>query len=246
MPKPLSIFCLLICLASSLQAGELRLVTGDDYAPFTGRELPGGGVLTQVVLAAWAEQKQVVTLEWRPWARGYRETLHGDYDATFPYVRSVEREADFLYSEPLYEVRQHLFSRAGEGVEPDRLETLRGRRFCYPLGWQPPRELQRMVERGELTRHQPSGLDECARLLLLGRDDFFVADRQLGETSLALSAAPRSRFQRSAGYFSGNALHLIVARRHPDAKALIAQFNRGLRRLRDGGGYQRLFEALLR
>ena len=42
----------LVCLLSSLclcaQADNLRLVTGDDYAPFTGQALPGGGMLTQV------------------------------------------------------------------------------------------------------------------------------------------------------------------------------------------------------
>lgn len=44
--------CLLLgffCCHSAF--GEhLRLVTADDYAPFTGRALPAGGMLTQVCM----------------------------------------------------------------------------------------------------------------------------------------------------------------------------------------------------
>jgi polar amino acid transport system substrate-binding protein len=85
----------LVYLLSSLclgaQAAELRLVTGDDYAPFTGQDLPGGGMLTQVVEAALQEQGQVYSLHWRPWNRGYLRTLQGEFDATFLYIRTAQR-----------------------------------------------------------------------------------------------------------------------------------------------------------
>ena len=236
---------LLLACALGVQAGELRLVTGDDYAPFTDRKLPGGGLLTQVVMAALAEQQQTARLDWRPWMRGYKMAQAAEYDGTFPYIRTPEREADFLYSEPLYRVQQHIFSRSNETYEPEQLSALRGKRFCYPLGWQPPKALQEMVERGELTRHEPSGLDECARLLLLRRDDFFVADARLGETSLQLSGAARDQFHRSEGIFPSNALHLLIPRRHPQAHALLNEFNRGLASLHSSGRYQKLLEQFV-
>jgi len=85
--------CLLlsVALVSSAVADSWRLVTGDDYAPFTGESLPAGGMLTQVVQSALAAAGISNTLDWRPWNRGYLQTLRGDYDATFPYVRSVQR-----------------------------------------------------------------------------------------------------------------------------------------------------------
>lgn len=239
------LLCLLLACTPLVQAGELRLVTGDDYAPFTDWQLAGGGLLTQVVMAALAEQQQTARLDWRPWIRGYKMTLEGEYDATFPYVRTQEREVDFLYSEPLYRVQQHIFSRAGEAYEPEQLLALRGKRFCYPLGWQPPKALQEMVERGELIRHEPSGLDECSRLLLLRRDDFFVADARLGETSLQLSGAARDQFHRSQGIFPSNALHLLIPRRHPQAQALLDDFNQGLSSLHSSGRYQKLLDQFV-
>lgn len=235
----------LLSLPVVVQAENLRLVSGDDYAPFTGEELPGGGMLSQVVQAALAERDIASTLDWRPWNRGYLMTLQGEYDATFPYVHTAEREREYVYSEPLFVAEQHLFSRAGEVFEPDDLAVLAGTRICYPLGWQPPAAIQRLVEAGRLIRHSPTGLDECAKLLLLNRDDFFVSDLRLGQAALRATGEPLSRFRRSLKIFSSSALHLIVPRQHPRAEAIIASFNRGLASLRATGKYQQIIDGYL-
>ena len=227
------------------QAEELRLVSGDDYAPFTGQQLPGGGMLTQVVQAALAARHIGSSVDWRPWKRGYLMTLKGEYDATFPYVRTAEREREYLYSAPLFIAKQHLFSRAGEVFEPDDPSALIGKRLCYPLGWQPPAAIRQLVEAGRLTRHSPIGLDECARLLLLNRDDFFVADLRLGEAALRTSGESPSRFRRSTNILGDSALHLIVARSHPRAEEIIADFNAGLAWLRSSGKHRQLIEEYL-
>lgn len=241
------IACLLItvtCCHSAL--GEsLRLVTGDEYAPFTGKTLPAGGVLTQIVQAAWQQRGVASQLEWRPWSRGYNNTLRGDYDATFPYMHTEARAEVFLYSQPVFTAEQYIFSRAGEVIEIDDRASLQGLRLCYPLGWQPPPIIQQLVDAGTISRHAPLGLKECARLLLLGRDDFFIADYRLGETALQLIDASAQQFQRSASAISRSPLHLIVPRRHPHAAVLIEQFNEGLAALHASGDYQRLLEHYL-
>lgn len=240
---------LLVYLLSSLclcaQADTLRLVTGDDYAPFTGKTLPAGGMLTQVVMAALQQRNVVISLSWRPWKRGYQKTLSGDYDATFPYVRTEEREALFLYSQPLYTVEQHIFSRAADVLEIADLPSMQGRRFCYPLGWQPPAVMQQLLDDGKLIRHSPMGLNECARLLLMGRDDFFISDRHLGETAFKLIGVPAEQFRRSEIAISRSPLHLLVPRSNPRGAAIIEQFNLGLAALQASGDYQRLLERHL-
>ncbi|MGQ7960331.1 substrate-binding periplasmic protein [Pseudomonas sp. SP16.1] len=234
-----------LVLSGAVAAAELRLVTGDDYAPFTGKNLPGGGMLSLVVRAALAERGLSSTLDWQPWNRGYLKTLRGDYDAAFPYVRSAEREANFLYSAPLYVTEQHLFSRAEDSIELQDLSRLNGRRLCYPLGWQPPVAIQQLIDRGVLQRHSPLGLKECARLLLLQRDDLFLAGRDLGESALRSTGAEASQFHRSMAALGSSTLHLIVPRAHPRAAELIAEFDRGLAALHASGEYRRLLERYL-
>lgn len=237
------VLCVLLALPIVIQAQSLRLVSGDDYAPFTGEQLPGGGMLSQLVQAALGERDIASTLAWRPWNRGYQMTLQGEYDATFPYMRTAEREREFAYSEPLFVAQQHLFSRAGEVFEADNLTALLGTRMCYPLGWQPPAAIQQLLEAGRLTRQSPPGLEECAKLLLLNRDDFFIADLRLGDAALRATGAPLSRFRRSARVFSSSALHLIVPRQHPRAEEILARFNEGLASLRASGKYQQIIDG---
>ena len=242
-----TLICLFMSLAlcTSALAAPLRLVTGDDYAPFTGKALPAGGMLTQVVRAALQRSSIGSSLDWQPWKRGYMKTLRGDYDATFPYVHTPQREEVFLYSEPLFVAEQHIFSRAGQVIEINDVRSMQGLRLCYPLGWQPPPIIQQLLDDGQLRRHSPTGLNECARLLLMDRDDFFISDRRLGETALQLTGVPLEQFRRSDSAINSSTLHLIVPRSHPQAAVIIAQFNQGLAQLRASGDYQRLLERNL-
>lgn len=221
---------------------RLKLVTGDDYAPFTGIHLPGGGMLTQLVMAALAEQQLEADLDWLPWKRGYLYASQSRYDGTFPYVPSPQRAREFLYSAPVYTLQQHFFSRSGDAFEPENLNTLSGKRLCYPLGWQPPAVIQQLLDQGLITRHSPASLTACAKLLLLQRDDFFVADRLLGQVALRESGKPLTAFRTSTSSLPHSSLHFIVARQHPHADTLIGQFNAGLAALQASGKYAQIIE----
>ncbi len=231
-------------LASCLsQAAPLRLVSGEEYAPYVGRELPGGGMLTEVVLAALAQVDYQTSLAWQPWKRGYQATLKGSYDATFPYLQSAEREADFLYSEPLYNVSQRIFTRQGQMIEPDRLENFSGKRLCYPLGWLTPAILKPLLDSHRLSRHEPPDLTTCAKLIALDRDDLFIADALLGQQAIRLSGIAATQFEVSQSELNSYGLHLIVPRSHPQGAQLITNFNRGLQQLMASGEYQRIVDA---
>ncbi|WP_246533317.1 substrate-binding periplasmic protein [Pseudomonas lalucatii] len=234
-----------LCLAARAEGDDLRLVSGDGYAPFTSQELPGGGLLAQVVTQALRQAQVSSSLDWLPWSRGLRMTQQGKYDATFPYVRTEVLAEQFLFSEPLLVVRQHLFSLAGSVYEVDDLQSLSGSRLCYPLGWQLPVAVQAMVEQGRLVRHAPKGLNECARLLLLGRDDVFIANGPIGAAALAATGQPVSRFRRSQSAFGETSLHVIVSRGHPRAAQLLQTVDQSLRRFRGSDRHRRLLGAYL-
>lgn len=231
-------------LFSSLSlASPLRLVSGEDYAPYAGSTLVNGGMLSEVVVAALSRVDYQPSLAWKPWKRGYQATLKGGYDATYPYLKSSEREAEFLYSEPLYEVTQRVFTRRGMMLEPDDLRRFTGKRLCYPLGWLPPAALKPLLEQDQLQRHEPPDLITCAKLLALGRDDFFVADSLLGQQAIRLSGIDPDDFESSQAVVSRHSLYFIVPRHHPQAAQLIRDFNHGLRKLMASGEYQRIIQA---
>jgi polar amino acid transport system substrate-binding protein len=236
---------LCLCGAVWAEVDKVSLVTGDDYAPFTGQDLPDGVLVTKVVRAALAEREVTSSLEWRPWNRGLLMTLKGRYDATFPYTSSLERQTDYLYSEPMLVISEHVYSLAGAPLEADNLAALEGKRLCLPLGWQPPAAIQNMIDQRLLQVHAPVGLIQCVELLLLGRNDFFVAGSLLAEAALREVGEPLSRLHRSQSAFGDTSLHLLVARSHPRAEQVLQQFNEGLALLRERGDYPGLIQHYL-
>ncbi|MDG9925239.1 MULTISPECIES: transporter substrate-binding domain-containing protein [unclassified Pseudomonas] len=240
---------LLLPLATGLLFGSLanaapiRLVTGDEYAPFAGQNLPNGGMLTELVQQVLSRAGHQTSLTWLPWKRGYQATLKGQFDATYPYLPTPERQAEYLFSAKLYETTQRLFSRAGHALEPDDLQQLEGKRMCLPLGWQPPPRLAPLLAVGKLQRHEPQDLTTCARLIDLGRDDFFVADSLLGERAIHRSGLAAERFSESQGVVGSNTLHFLVPRSRPGAQQLIDEFDKSLRLLQENGEYARILRA---
>lgn len=226
--------------AVSLAAASLALVTGEDYPPFVDARQSGGGLAVQLVQRVVARMGGSLTLETAPWRRGYEETLRGRFDATFPYVKTPERERDFLYSDPLFTVRPVVFMPAERRFAYTGPADLQGRRLCVGLGYAPPEVLQRMIEAGRLERVTAPSIAACPGLLAAGRADFFVQDLRIGTAIIARVGLTQTILPVSEPPFATSEIHFIVPRRRPDAAALIARFNAALAQLRTSGEYDRL------
>lgn len=97
-------------LSVTSRSEALSLVTGNNYLPYSDEELPKGGLATKVVLQILRHADiDHDEPEFRPWVRGLTETESKNYDATFPYARTSEREEVLLYSEPFLSVTNTFF-----------------------------------------------------------------------------------------------------------------------------------------
>ncbi|MCW0234597.1 MAG: transporter substrate-binding domain-containing protein [Ferrovibrio sp.] len=226
--------------ADNPAAGRLALVSGEDYPPFADPRLPGGGLAVMLVRRVVEAMGATAKIDFMPWRRGYEETLRGRYDATFPYVRTAERERDFLYSDSLIQVRQVVFMSAGRRFSYRSPEDLRGRRACIALGYAPPAVLQAMLDRDLVARVTPASASACPGLVAADRADFFVQDERIGAATVARAGLADAIVTVGNLPFGSTDLHVIVPRDRPGAAELIRRFNDGLRRLRDSGDYEHL------
>lgn len=232
-----------VLLMRSAFAAPLLLTTGDDYAPYTDQELPHGGMITELVQAVFAQMKQDIRIDWQPWPRAYEEARKGVYAATFPFVRTPEREKDFLYSAPLYETRQVIFARPGSGLSATNLSSLRNKRFCVPKGWAVTPRLEPMIEQGLLTVEHPRVIGGCARMVAADRVDFFVVDALQGAQAIVEAGVAGTSVVAGAEVMQANGLHLIASKTLPGSKELIGRFNSALRVLKASGAYDRIVAA---
>lgn len=233
-----------VLLAAPLQtlraADRLALVTGEDYLPFADSRLPGGGVATILVQHVLQLAGVASTVDFLPWRRGYEETLRGRYDGTFPYIRTTERERDFLYSDSLINVRQVVFMARDRTPAYRGLEGLHGQRICIALGYAAPPEIQRLIDLSLMERQTPASAAMCPGMVEAGRADFFIMDERIGEALVAKAGLQRAIAPVTGPPFGVSDIYFIVPRNRPDAAGLIARFNQALRQMQAGGDYQRL------
>ncbi|UKJ72097.1 transporter substrate-binding domain-containing protein [Azospirillum brasilense] len=222
----------------------LDLVTGNDFAPFTGEDLPEGGLLTDIVRRAFDEVGLRYGVRFMPWRRGYDGVLAGKFLGTFPYVRTPDREMEMLFSDPLLEVQQLVYLSApaawssgrrrisGDGRSalrsampcrrnwrswPRRARSRgRARRICRPAcGWSPR-----------------AGWTPSSSTSSQGRSA--VAKAMAGD-EIRVAPLPYAR----AGQ------HLFLSRSLPEAAAILAAFNAGLKKLKDGGAFEEMLRRHL-
>ena len=226
-----STYCLVVSTAS---ADDVALVTGDDYPPFTGTELPNRGLATEIVETAFERMGSEVSVDFKPWKRGFEDTKAGTYLATFPYGKNAEREETFVYSEPLYEVGMFFFKRADSEIQYTDNTDLAGSRVCLPIGFNPVR-LEKLVEEGLIELDQPPDLESCFKMLERGRTDLVRTNDFIAWSVIDAAFDNREAFKMLEKPFRQSIEHLIIPRANPDADKTIASFNAALEELRTDG-----------
>jgi len=103
-------------LTGAARADLVNLVTGNGYPPFTDKTLPQGGLITALVRQAFVSVGTDVDIAFRPWKRGYVETLKGIQDGTFPYIKNENRLQEMMYSEAILKTSAAWFFNADNVV----------------------------------------------------------------------------------------------------------------------------------
>lgn len=219
----------------------IKLVTGEDYPPFSGSDLQDGGVLTALVVRTFTQRNLQTTVDFRPWSRGYEESLKLSYDATFPYIRTPERESEFLFSAPLYRLQSLLYVAPDSPWQEGSEQELSAVTFCLPTGYETSGWIAEQEHRLKFVR--PRTNLQCLEMLNRGRIDVIISNAanvkhllvQQADSSLTLRQLPLA--------VADETLHLLVPARHPRAQELLSEFNLGLQQLHDNGALSALFAS---
>ena len=230
---------LLLC-AHPAAGQELRLVTGNDYAPYADASLPHGGLAAEIVMRAFAEAEIEVQIDHVPWPEGFALARDGAYSGTFPYLLVEERQRHFAYSHPIYEIRRLLLSSIRNPIEPGRPRALAGLVLCVPIGYALHQDLLMPVMAGDLIVRRPATMSRCIEEIEAGRSDFVVVPEFIAIGMIVGLGRRFSDFHLSSQPISRDAYYLLVSRAAENGDDLIAAFNRGLADLRLSGAYDDL------
>ncbi|MEM9972049.1 MAG: hypothetical protein AAF762_13265, partial [Pseudomonadota bacterium] len=176
---------------------RITFVTANGYMPYTDESLPEQGLVSHLVRKAMlrgAPSKPVDIVFVNDWG-AHLETLlpRQAFDGSFPWTRpgcetqgtltSTEMYAcqSFVYSDPLYEIVEGFFAKAGRGTEKFMsAQALVGSRICRPEGY-PTGHLEEMaLMPPDVTLVRPTSAYACFEQLVAGGVDYVAIDTRAG------------------------------------------------------------------
>jgi polar amino acid transport system substrate-binding protein len=219
------------------QAQPIAVAAGE-YSPFVAQQLPQFGVTAAIVTAAFESQGVPVRYDFLPWKRGYHETQLGRYVATFPYLKTPERESLFLYSEPIYTDRFRLFVRKSQLRQTEWSK----KRLCIPLGYDTT-QIQGFTGANDVTLERPPEISNCFQMLERERvDAIWVSELVAADTVRSLFGPTAQTNALNIHVGDESHYYLIVSKALPDANAWVSKFNAGLKHIRGNGSYQKIVQ----
>ncbi len=188
-----------------------EFLTGNDYAPYTDEKLPGGGFATELVTAVLTGMGDTPRIRFLPWKRGYQMVMSGEALGTFPYVRNPDREAEMLFSEPLYLDISRIFFATATPLAYSGIESLKGKTFCNPTGYVLYPEIKGLLDAKELRLQDPADMSGCLKSLDVGRADFIISSASV-VTALSADLGLSGKFAAAEKPFRENASYLLIGK----------------------------------
>lgn len=246
---------------------KIEFLTADGFAPFTGRSLANGGMITQLLSRAMEGVKQEAKgkfdfgVSWvNDWASHLNPLLVSRaFDAGFPWAKPdcnnlANLDADgryrcqkFFFSQPLYETLTHLFVDQNSKVNWDDEKKYPGHNFCRPGGYTTyefDQNGRNWLKESKILLMRPPSVEECFRLLQAGSVDAVVVPDLVGQGAVsAMGLTQRVRMVDRP--FAIHTLHVIVAKSHPHARTILYYINAGLSQLRETGEFDSIVEEHL-
>ena len=232
---------------------ELKLLTGSNYAPFTDRDWPGQGMVTELVNAAMEATPAPVTysITWEDdWSKHLFPKLDGkEFDMGFPWLKpnceqtpNNERCANFHFSDPLVEILILLFVNENSDFQYNSDEDVLGKRLCRPDGYfthdlnRPGRE---WLSKGLITLVREDSPQACFEALRRGAVDAVTLNVFLGAQTIEAMGL-RGQIIPLEKPLSTEGLHVIISKKHWRGTTFMYRFNAGLAALRGSERYSQI------
>lgn len=231
------LFFLLFLIPALSLAAPLKLATGE-YIPYAGENIPGQGISTQIVKAVFKEIKIDIVIEFMPWNRVMNSLLNTKVAGSFPWIINSDRQKSMLYSEAINEFSVLSFTKKGKKINyADKSKKT----LCLPSGWDPT-TYNDISKKFNLELVRPINIESCVEMLVKERVDFFLVNEKVGLYAVEKLYGKNSAIEGKHVSFltKKNKLYFIVPKNYPNAKNVIAIFNKGLAKIRKSGIYDKI------
>jgi len=223
---------------SKLHAIEKLNVATGEWAPYISETLPSYGSVSKIVNLIFENANVELQYGFFPWSRAYEEAKKGnDWQITTAWVKNSEREIDFYFSVPIYEIKSVVFHIRDSGFEWSEPRDLTNYIIGATQGYSYGPIFARGEKQGWLKVDRVSKEILNFRKLLRGRVDGAVSALDVGEELIRqnFSAAERYAFTYHPKPIQVTNLHIMVSKNAPEARKILELINRSINELREAG-----------
>ena len=237
---------LLALFALGAQADTLRIATGE-LPPYATQTRPDQGMALAIVRRSFELVGHKVEYHFLPWTRAQSETKAGLWDASAHWGASEQRRRDFLLSDNILTEQWLLVHRRAIKLDWQQLSDLKPYTLGYVRDYTYTPEFWALLQKGELRGDNTPDDLIGLRKLLLGRIDVLPAERNVACDLLHRNFTPAEAAQLAAHprlLTDSFTTHLILSPQVPRSALLLADFNRGLKKLQESGEHARLLKSV--
>ena len=221
---------------------ETFKVSTENYAPYT---ITGGGkvsgVFAELLDASLKQSGHVVQYEVVPWARATAMADSGDVTATVPWFKTVEREAIYVFSDPIVNATNKVFIKKG-GKVPVGLDPADYANFKpYKVGGTIGYWYEAAFKKAGVPLDMVPKDDQNVQKLQVGRIDAFITDELVGWALI------KQLFPGKEGEFATvdkpegvSPLHVIANKKFAGSAKFIEAVNEGLKKIKASGEYDKI------
>ncbi|MDX5372111.1 substrate-binding periplasmic protein [Pseudomonas alcaligenes] len=241
----LTICCLCWGLSAQAQPRELQISVGD-WPPYLSTDQRHNGVMAHIISDLFAAEGYKVNFRFLPWPRAYSEAAAGKFDATGVWMHKGEREADFLFSEPLLNEQFVFFHLKSMPFDWQRFDDLTGMTLGGGLEYSYGPAFDAFLARGKVRMERVSSDQQNFEKLLKERIVLYPQELNVGYAALRSQFTPaeRARITHHPKPLLVNQSYLMLPKRLAGSEALVQRFNQRLREFRSSGRYDRYFHDL--
>lgn len=230
-----------LLLTCSLMALEKQVsIATCEWEPFFGSDLPMHGFFYEIVHEILTTEGYTVSIQFMPWSEAVENVKENKQNLLLGAYHTKEREKDFLYPLPVYDIKLLFISRKELNIRYDgNLQNLKG----YIIGVSKGYVYNTAFDQATfLTKKEYSGPDELLEKIINEEVDIIVIAGDVATYLLKKKYKPHINSLTALGPSLGRKqLFTPVSKKNPHHKQLVEDFNRGLIKLIKRNGIEEIY-----
>lgn len=239
----------------------LRIVTGNNFAPYVDETLPGGGMFTQLVeMAVFRADPSIpynLTFinDWQAHIDALLPSLA--YDLSYPWIRpdceapttlnasDLSRCENFVFSAPFLEIVDGFFTlRDNDLIVATRYSDLIGKRICRPEGFTTGVLDANGLTADQIVLSRPERAADCFEALAKGTVDVVSIDAEVGDSVIARLGLVK-QVEQNPHLATLTSLHVIAHKSNLRAVDMLAKLDEGIVEMYESGEWYEIVSTAL-